>query len=48
MITLIARNNFAVMHIFYEENFFRSNSKEELIGFTEFLCKTKMIMNSEL
>lgn len=30
--------NLAVMHIYYEDNFFRSNTKEELIGFTEFLC----------
>lgn len=28
------------MHIYYEHNFFRSNSKEELIGFTEFLSNT--------
>lgn len=27
------------MHIYYEESFFRSFTKEELIGFTEFLCK---------
>lgn len=26
------------MHIYYEESIFRSNTKEELIGFTEFLC----------
>lgn len=28
------------MHIYYEQNFVRSNSKEELIGFTEFLSNT--------
>ncbi len=28
------------MHIYYEQNFFRSNSKGELIGFTEFLSNT--------
>lgn len=28
------------MHIYYEQNFFRSNTKEELIGFTEFLSNT--------
>lgn len=28
------------MHVYYEQNFFRSNSKEELIGFTEFLSNT--------
>lgn len=27
------------MHIYYEESIFRSNTKEVLIGFTEFLCK---------
>lgn len=34
------RRNIAIMHIYYEQNFFRSNSKEELIGFTEFLSNT--------
>lgn len=34
------RRNVAIMHIYYEQNFFRSNSKEELIGFTEFLSNT--------
>lgn len=33
------QNNLAVLHVFYEDKFFRSNSKDELIGFTEFLCK---------
>lgn len=28
----------AVVHIYYKENSFRSQRKEELIGFTEFLC----------
>lgn len=28
------------MHIYYEQNFFRSNTKEEFIGFTEFLSST--------
>lgn len=28
-----------MVHIYYEESFFRSHTKEELIGFTEFLCK---------
>lgn len=28
-----------MVHIYYEESFFRSYTKEELIGFTEFLCK---------
>lgn len=28
----------AVVQIYYEESYFRSNTKEELIGFTEFLC----------
>ena len=34
------RENVAVLHIYYKENFFRSQTKEELIGFTEFLCKS--------
>lgn len=35
----LCRKNIAVMHIYYEENFFRANSKEEFIGFTDFLCE---------
>lgn len=31
--------NVSVAHIFYKKNFFRSQKKDELIGFTEFLCK---------
>lgn len=30
----------AIVHIYYRENSFRSQRKEELIGFTEFLCIT--------
>lgn len=33
------QKNLAVVHVFYEESLFRSNSKDVLIGFTEFLCK---------
>lgn len=31
--------NAAVLHVFYKDFYFRSQKKEELIGFTEFLCK---------
>lgn len=31
--------NVSVMHIYYQKNYFRSQKKDELIGFTEFLCK---------
>lgn len=31
--------NVTVAHIFYKSNFFRSQKKDELIGFTEFLCE---------
>lgn len=31
--------NVSVVHVFYKNNFFRSQKKNELIGFTEFLCK---------
>lgn len=30
----------AIVHIYYKENTFRSQRKEELIGFTEFLSNT--------
>lgn len=32
--------NVSVMHIYYKNNFFRSQKKDELIGFTEFLSNT--------
>lgn len=32
--------NVSVMHIFYKHNYFRSQKKDELIGFTEFLSNT--------
>lgn len=32
-------NDLAILHIFFRENSFRSQKREELIGFTEFLCK---------
>lgn len=32
------RRDIAIVQIFYEENSFRSSVKDELIGFTEFLC----------
>lgn len=31
----------AILHVFFKENNFRSQIKEELIGFTEFLCKLR-------
>lgn len=32
--------NIAVLQIYYKESLFRSQNKEELIGFTEFLCNS--------
>lgn len=34
----MGKTNTAIVHIYYKENSFRSQRKEELIGFTEFLC----------
>lgn len=34
-----ASENFVVMHFYYTHKYFRGEQKEELIGFTEFLCK---------
>lgn len=34
------RRNIALMHIYYEYKFLRSSTKEEFIGFTEFLSNT--------
>lgn len=38
MIFFISKRSVSVVHIYYEESYFRSFTKEELIGFTEFLC----------
>lgn len=35
----LSEPNVSIVHIFYKNNYFRSQKKEELIGFTEFLCK---------
>lgn len=35
----MAPKNAALLHVFYKDFYFRSQKKEELIGFTEFLCK---------
>lgn len=35
----ITAQNVSFMHIFYQTSYFRSQSKEEIVGFTEFLCK---------
>lgn len=32
-------DNLAILHVFFRSNSFRSQKREELIGFTEFLCK---------
>lgn len=35
----ITTENTGVLHVYYQNTFYRSQNKEELIGFTEFLCK---------
>lgn len=40
--------NVSVVHIFYKNNYYRSQKKEELIGFTEFLCKNASAMQREM
>lgn len=34
---LTARNT-GILHVYYQSSYYRSHNKEELIGFTEFLC----------
>lgn len=36
----LTASNTAIAHIYYKDPSVRSQRKEELIGFTEFLCKT--------
>lgn len=31
--------NIAIVHVYYSQSTFRSQQKEELVGFTDFLCK---------
>lgn len=35
-------NNVAILHIYYAASSFRSQKKEEFVGFTDFLCNDKM------
>lgn len=37
--------NVSVVHIFYKNNYFRSQKKNEIIGFTEFLCELSLIIS---
>lgn len=41
-------NNVAFLHIYYARSTFRSQTKEELVGFTDFLCKLHKIRNDIL
>lgn len=34
----LSAQNVSIMHIFYKYKYLRSQSKDEIIGFTEFLC----------
>lgn len=36
--TAYARDNLVMMHFYYDHKYFRGEQKEELLGFTEFLC----------
>lgn len=31
--------NTGILHVYYQNTYYRSQNKEELIGFTEFLCE---------
>lgn len=35
----LSAQNVSIMHVFYKTRYLRSQSKDEIIGFTEFLCK---------
>lgn len=41
-------SNTAIVHIYYKENSFRSQRKDQLIGFTEFLCTFKFTVDSKM
>lgn len=40
----MVEKDLAVLHVYFRESLFRSQKKEELIGFTEFLCKKILIV----
>lgn len=40
--------NTSILHVYYQSSFYRSQNKEELIGFTEFLCEYPFINRSIL
>lgn len=37
--------NTSILHIYYQRGYYRGQDREELIGFTEFLCKNYTIFN---
>lgn len=37
--------NATILHVYYQRGFYRSQDKDELIGFTEFLCKFFFFLN---
>lgn len=39
----LTASNTSILHVFYQRLYYRGQNKEELIGFTEFLCKFKSI-----
>lgn len=36
--TGVDANNAAILHIYYQSSYYRSQKKEQLVGLTEFLC----------
>lgn len=40
-------SNVSVIHVFYKNNHFRSQRKEEIIGFADLLCKKAHIILSQ-
>lgn len=39
----LTASNASILHVFYQRGYYRGQSKEELIGFTEFLCKFELV-----
>lgn len=35
--------NTSILHVYYQRGYYRGQNKEELIGFTEFLCKKRTL-----
>lgn len=40
----LTAENAAILHVYYQSSFYRSQNKEQLVGLTEFLCGLRLFI----